>query len=481
MKELEKIERMLRRGEMPRTDFIRFRAVLMAAFFALIMVGCGEDEPNTPPEPDHIVVKAPADQIMPLELIFKAEIDVSKIEEGDISVKDSEGNQVAIIYSFGDDLRTLTIITENTDGWKTGSNNQYHYYVSLVDVNGNRVVSDNTFAVYGPIRPVRSVYADEFTCMLRWETLENVDGYDLYVEQRDSDKYELLASVGNRHEIDIYELLQSKNKPFADYYIKVVGRNPDGVGKLSDAPVAYFTYALIAPPVKVLSFDAETETITWEKLKLNQTYVQNYHFYVEGVGEYPFPCRYVGKYTSTDNRPEISINVIDEKFCSYSNEEYIIRIAGATAAPSIRAVKDAIVTKYVCVVKVPPPVKDLAYDADTRKVSWKKPLPEKKMSSYYHMNVRTVNGEYSQSFWVNKDLINYQGDRVVFDAEGNINSLAWDGLAQEEVFEFDKYYVKIIPISDRNIDGDFDKAEEVLIDFTFIPPYWWDYHDRYDY
>ena len=123
----------------------------------------------------------------------------------------------------------------------------------------------------------------------------------------------------------------------------------------------------------------------------------------------------------------------------------------------------------------------MAYDADTRKVSWKKPLPEEKMSSYYHMNVRTVNGEYSESFGVHEYFIKYQGDRVVFDAEGNINRLAFDDLAPRKFFEFDKYYVKIIPISDRNIEGDFDKAEEVLIDFTFIPPYWWDYHDRYDY
>ena len=478
MIQLRKIEQIASGDKLFLNVFGRLGAMLLlAVLFAFVTVGCGDDKEI---EELVVVVEAPATQIMPLKLIFKAVIDVSKIEEGDIRVVDGNGNEVAIIYSFSDDRRTLTIITEDTSGWKTGSN--YHYYVSLVDASGNAVASDAVFFVpkTGDLLTVRGLQFDEFTCMLEWKRLEDAEGYDLYAKQVDAADYELLASLDYVHKIDVYELLASKNKPFASYYLKVIGRNSGGVGKLSDAPDAYFVYAYVSPPVKVLSFDSETEIITWEKQVQGQTFIQEYHFYVEKVGgEDIYPCRYVGKYTSTDNRPEISVNIIDKNFCPYYDGEYIIKIASATARPSLHAVKDAVATKYVCVVKVPPPVKDLRYDAETKAVSWKKSPTEDKVD-YYSAYVETEDRIFSVGReQISPVFLKYQDDRVVFDIEEFINALAnnRDHLVHREFFELDKYYVKIVPVSVQkyqDVKGDFYAAGEVLIyDFTFTPPTWW--------
>ena len=126
---------------------------LLCCLFAVLFAGCGEDEPNTPPEPNQIVVENPTEQTAPLKLVFENAIDVAKVTDQDIKVKNKAGDEVGITWLFSNDNRTLTIASANADGWATGEADSYHYYVSLVNVNGKPVVSDGSFGLDAPPEP----------------------------------------------------------------------------------------------------------------------------------------------------------------------------------------------------------------------------------------------------------------------------------------------------------------------------------------
>ena len=237
------------------------------------------------------------------------------------------------------------------------------------------------------------------------------------------------------------------------------------------------TDIIIEEPVKVLSFDPETYTITWEKRVQGQTFIQDYHFYVERAGrndDDSYSCRYVGKYTSTDNRSEISVDVMEKGFCSYDDGEYIVKIASATALPSLSAIENAVATKFTCVVKIPSPIKDLRYDVETREVSWKNSPSEDKVYGYYAY-IETEDRELFRKNEIVLRFIKYQDDKVILDIDKYLNYLTYTHSDGREFFTSDKYYIKIVPKANRYryIEGDLDKAEEILIDFTYTPsPNW---------
>lgn len=206
----------------------------------------------------------PAD---PLTIVFPVAADVDAIESGDILVRNAAGTRVGIEITWSEGNRTLVIRSADSDGWRTGTLQDYNFTVQVPNVEGGDLTASGSFGIERNESMPGAVQANfsAETRTITWDAVDGASSYNVYVKSPVDNDYEL--KLTERPAATATEVSLAVNSLLTDglglYRVKIVGANSRYEGNLSLADG--LTIANINPDN--VYFNSAADMLTWSHIE----------------------------------------------------------------------------------------------------------------------------------------------------------------------------------------------------------------------